>query len=382
MIRFRELRNQIKLELLQKKAELDLNWDPYIAAWLAYAFYNEGVKDSLVLSEIVQSLSTWSENEHVWEQKRNLGPLSMIIYLTEHVSEELIENLSSQVENIYPNNKFSILRDPEIVYFLALGVGKHKDKCGKTIKHLYDITEKQMSGPLKRRILYCAVLKELDTEVKPELKEPQDPSDLISLVWWAERYDDTLDRVKLWEQIDAVKDQLAFSASEAVEFQTILSVGELCLLYEAVNKEIVHPDPNILFNFYPIHPRVRQIAEKHFQNKSYVTAVQQAANVLNEFIQQKTGLINKSEVELVQSTMKNISNPSKLKIRFNEFLNEDSGKNEQSGLELIAEGVFKAFRNPKGHKPEDHPLVQIDAYEALDQLIVISYLMKRVENAK
>jgi hypothetical protein len=51
-------------------------------------------------------------------------------------------------------------------------------------------------------------------------------------------------------------------------------------------------------------------------------------------------------------------------------------------LALIAEGIFCAFRNPKGHKPEDHPLVNIDPYEALSRLIIIDYIWKRIEKAK
>ena len=58
------------------------------------------------------------------------------------------------------------------------------------------------------------------------------------------------------------------------------------------------------------------------------------------------------------------------------------GINEQEGLALITEGIFKAFRNPRGHKPEDHPLLEIGPYEALNQLIVIDYIWKRIESAK
>ena len=51
------------------------------------------------------------------------------------------------------------------------------------------------------------------------------------------------------------------------------------------------------------------------------------------------------------------------------------------GLACISEGIFKAFRNPKGHKPRDHPLIELDAYDALDQLITISFIMKQIDEA-
>src|SRR5690606_35433543 len=115
-----------------------------------------------------------------------------------------------------------------------------------------------------------------------------------------------------------------------------------------------------LFEYFPMHPRIRQVAGEHFRNGKYVVAVEQAAKVLNELIQQKSGVTDKSEAELVQATMKQIGNPADLRMRFNAALNEQSGKNEQAGLALICEGVFKAFRNPKGHKPEDDPLIQVE----------------------
>jgi uncharacterized protein (TIGR02391 family) len=86
--------------------------------------------------------------------------------------------------------------------------------------------------------------------------------------------------------------------------------------------------------------------------------------------------------ELVQATMKQINEPTKLKIKFNEFLHEEAGKNEQAGLALLCEGIFRAFRNPKGHKPEDHQSVQIEADEALYQLVIISYMMMRIEKSQ
>jgi hypothetical protein len=51
-------------------------------------------------------------------------------------------------------------------------------------------------------------------------------------------------------------------------------------------------------------------------------------------------------------------------------------------FKVIGEVIFKDSSNPKGHKPEDHPLLEMDPYEALDQLIVIDYLWRRIENAK
>jgi hypothetical protein len=80
--------------------------------------------------------------------------------------------------------------------------------------------------------------------------------------------------------------------------------------------------------------------------------------------------------------MKNIRDPARLLIKFNDHLDTDSGMNEQKGLALICEGIFSAFRNPKAHEPDEDELIKLDPYEALEQLIIIDYLMKRIERAK
>lgn len=54
---------------------------------------------------------------------------------------------------------------------------------------------------------------------------------------------------------------------------------------------------------------------------------------------------------------------------------------EQKGFSSLTMGIFQAFRNPKGHQPKDKNWVGIDAYEALDQLVVISLVMKRLQDA-
>jgi len=222
--------------------------------------------------------------------------------------------------------------------------------------------------------------KEIDLSV---LKENNSPEDIIALIWFHERYRGFHKKevISLWKSFENIKSTINFNTLDEAEGLINISNRSVSMLYEAVSKEIRGYDPNMLYDIYPLHKRVREISEKHFKKGTYVAAVDQATKVFNEFIQEKTGIKNKNEAELVQSTMKNIQLPERLKIKFNKFLDEDSGKNEQAGLALISEGVFKAFRNPKGHKPEDHPIVQLDAYEALDQLITISYLMKRIEKA-
>lgn len=50
-------------------------------------------------------------------------------------------------------------------------------------------------------------------------------------------------------------------------------------------------------------------------------------------------------------------------------------------VKLRFDDFFGAFRNPHGHKHEDHLLVQLEPCEASMQMIVISYLMEQIDMA-
>jgi len=277
------------------------------------------------------------------------------------------------------------LRDPEQVFLLALGLSVVKEeipsvKEAKT--RLIQVAKQQVSkGLLKRRMLYAAALREMGESVSASEQNPQDAGDMIALVWWSERYGDGMKKNEQWHRFASVKEMISLDANKASEAQRVLSVPELAMLYEAVCCEASQPHPMLLFDYFPLHRKIKAIAQDHFRNGKYVAAVFEACKKLNELIQEKSGVKDKNEVELVQATMKQINEPTKLKVKFNEFLHEEAGKNEQAGLALLCEGIFKAFRNPKGHKPEDHQSVQIEADEALYQLVIISYMMIRIEKS-
>ena len=206
--------------------------------------------------------------------------------------------------------------------------------------------------------------------------------DILTYLWLIERYRNVFseDILKYWVMFEKIYPYL--ETGEEGEDRFNISNRDLAFLYEAILREIKEPDPNMLFDLYPIHPEIKKVSAEHFKNRKYVSAVFEATKKLNKMIQEITGIKDKSEAELVQATMKQIGNPEKLVIIFNDFIHEESGKNEQAGLAYIAEGIFRAFRNPKGHEPEDHPSLEMSPYEALDQLITIDYIWRRIERAK
>lgn len=212
---------------------------------------------------------------------------------------------------------------------------------------------------------------ELNHRIKLPLNvSEQNFEDLVTIIWFSKRYNPmTVNITEYWKNLE---NQLLILELDSLPSRI------LAFLYEAITREIKSPDPNLLFDLYPFSKQLKEISESHFKNRKFVSAIFEATKKLNEIIQNKTGVKNKSEVDLVQSTM----NPRNPKLVFNSFINESSGKNEQAGLQQLLMGIFKAFRNPKGHKPEDHPMLELDPYEALAQLIIIDYMIKRIEKAQ
>ena len=391
MLNFHSYREELKQSIVRRKVALDLLAHPLDWAWLTYALSQDGIENNLLFSESLAGLLGWAFSESAWSQERSLAALGLCAHLmpNDDHRHSLITNILNKLDSLLAREvgKFSVLNDPEQVFCIILGAKANLSQSQrKTLQHIS--SRNSATGRLMRRVLCTAAVLELD-KLPPSWPALNDegaaPEDIISVLWLHERYKEKCSQgtEPLWKAFENIKETFTLEvASTEDENLTPLTNLAVAVLYEAVTRQSQKPDVDMLFDTYPLHPRVREIAETDFKNKSYVPAIEQATRVLNELIQQKTGICDKSEVELVRATMKSINEPAKLAIKFNDFLQEKSGRNEQLGLALIAEGVFIAFRNPKGHKPKDHPLIELDAYEALNQLVTISLLMKRIEEAE
>ena len=383
-IDFYRYREEVKRAILQQIARLDSEWDPFVASWLAYALSQDGFEANQPLLGLVKRLDFWASKNEAWAHRRNVGALSFLGYFLNKLRKDTGDFTDRVLEQIgrlekLKDHKFSPMNDPEQVFPMALLVNSLEEVSQSLKDFLKKTAQGGMQGTLKRQILYGAALRELGEEVSlpADTGGVTDPGDVIVLVWYWKRYGVVGDQEKWWSTFDSIKEMLSFDQDEVSEGTRVLSSSELALLYEALTIETANPDPNLLFDLYPLHPRVKEIAASLFKSGEYNNSVEEAAKALNAFIQSKTGS-TKTEAALVQSVMKSF--PPTLKL--NPYLDTDSGKNEQTGLSLITEGIFKAFRNPKAHSPKDAPQVQIDALGALDQLVIISYIFKRVEGAE
>lgn len=380
---FYRYREEVKKAILEQIARLDSGWDPFAASWLAYALSQDGFEANQPLLELIEGLALWADEDETWTARRNLGALCFLGYFLGKMDKDVPDFTTRVLKQIrrldgQESHKFSPVNDPEQVFPMALLVSS-LEKAPQSFKDfLREATRVRMQGTLKRQILYGAALRELG-EVVPlsaPVGDPSDPGDVIALVWCWERYGAPGERARWWGSFESIKDGLSFRQDEEREGVRILSISEVALLYEALARETASPDPDFLFEFYPLHPRVKEIARKPFREGNYIHAVFEATKAFEEWLKRITG-IDKTCRPLVQESLGGTSP----RVRFNR-LQSGSERDEQTGLQLIAEGVCAAFRNPKGHEPMDAPAVQIDAIEALDQLAVISYILKRIEQAE
>jgi len=385
-INFHQYRVDIRRALLATLQSLCNDWDPFVAAWICYALAVDGIENNQPLLELRERMRRWRLEEDVWKYRRNVGPIALVVWLFRDPDSDahLAAELSETVQRLSADDKFSPLRDGEQVFLLALGVHVGADEAANT--HLRNLAVQEMQrGPLRRRILYAAALRELGETVSCPTGEPEDDGDVIALAWWSERYGG--DKYAQWARFSTIQERITLDTEMPSEAQRVLTVAELAMLYEAVARETADPDPEMLFDSYPLHPRIREISERDFKQGNYFGAVFEAGKAFYDFLRAH-GDPRASEVQLVKEVLgEPDATGEKLRprIKLNPLdprsSDYTSQQNEQRGYSHIGVGIFLAFRHLKGHEPKDKHWVSIEAYEALDQLVTISAVMKRIEKA-
>ncbi|MEM4721014.1 MAG: TIGR02391 family protein [Candidatus Methanomethylicaceae archaeon] len=348
----------------------------YEASWLSYALSTEGKNNNHTFLQLLKRIEKWAKNCSV-TSSRDIGPLSLVGYLLpDGEGKAFSTKVSDILERIkrMPDTKWSPLNEPTLIFavslFAKLYASNIKDR-------LVDTITKSLHGPLWRRLLLQASLVELGVRTPSQpADKPVDERDIIILVWFAERYLPRLGKSSYWERFASIKDSLTTSEKDA-ESLRLLDAVELALLYEAINRQAEEPDPLVLFRNYPFEPEI-QAVEKLFANEQYGKAIEEASLKLKEVIERISGERGDDETALLDKTIR----PDNPILKFNDYLDQKSGKNEQSGLYNIAKGIFLAFRNPPAHIASGHPLIAMEAREALDKLIIINYLVRRVKQSK
>jgi len=380
-IDFYGARDSIQTEVLRRLESIDVSGQPFDGAWLLYGMSALGLKEENVFATTLNALGKWSATRAAGTRERDLAPLCLCHFLSQeagvktHTVQKVREILNGALKTL--GRKFNVLNDPDQLFFVSL---LNSVLDSKTKESLVEFAKKSATGRVSRKVLFRAALVELGNSIQQGeiegLDPGSDPDDVVSVLWIVKRYTPH-GVLALWQKVETLLPTFRLGAGPE---ECRLSNRTLALLGEAVSRETREPDPKMIFDLFPFDQEIRNIARDHFRQGKYVSAVFEATKKLNEFIQKASGS-QKSEAELVQSSMQFRGDKAPI-VQFNEYLKETSGKNEQNGLAMIAEGIFKAFRNPKGHKPEDHPFLGMKGCEALSQLIAIDYILKRVRNAK
>ena len=207
--------------------------------------------------------------------------------------------------------------------------------------------------------MFAAALKEVTgNQIPLPLSEPKDITDIIAVLWWAER-ENRPDKSQYWSQFAGSMDTILLYRADEFDTRHILSEWELALLFEALVQETANPDPNMLFDYYPLHPRIREIAEGNFKQGDPFGAVLEACKAFNDFLRSHV-TSKSSEVQLVREVLgEPDAKDEKLKPRISlnpldpSSSDYNSQQNEQRGYSHIGIGIFMAFRHPKGHEPKD-----------------------------
>lgn len=407
-IDFYEYRKDVARKLLSLANTLNIDEDPLEYAWIVYGLSNMDSECNLIL-EHINTLKRWMKSQEIRKEKKELPKeylpvISSYLYVLQRCSLRISQDdidlalalLSKELSKFNNSSailqRYSLFNIPEAVFLISVGLSKFVNPEIK--KNLRDIIVKLGEyGSSKRKTLYHAANFELSPEkgeIPLEIKEcvhsAESAEDIITLLWFLRRYDQMFinEQSEKWGLQSILWKRLA--KIEPLLDETLSNSGiTLALFYEVVLYETTLPNPHVLFDNYPLHPEVRRVSEGLYKKGEYLSAVFEAAKAFDRYVQKLTNAKDSKGKDLFgyalfDKTMnpgKNIGDKNPL-IKFNN-LKTATEFSEQSGIWHLALGVHLAFRNPKGHQPKT--TLNINAYEALDQLVVISYLFKRVEKA-
>jgi len=393
MLDYYALRTEVKATLLRQWQQIDIATDPLVWAWIAHALSTEGVANNLVLDQALDQGRRWLDSPDAWSGDSYVSGIGLLCATLARAKNEncdpIISKLVERVQKLHERglSKFSKLNDPDFVFGVAIGIGKHP--VAEVHAWLVQHCERNVqSGNWRRAVLFAASAHELGGRdpsftvdgTKLEVHE------IFPVLWGAERYSgflkDEETRRGIWEAFERVR--------EGVNLEAALGDGEtlypaspidVAMLYEALLCQTRQIDPVTLFDNIPWHPSIRQAAEGLFTKGEYVMAVFQASVVFIDSVKGRTHHpVNKSGKPLDGvDLMVHVFGSKSPVLKLND-LKTQADENEQRGLACIAEGIVSAVRNPKGHVPQGN--IALGPYEALEQLATISYLMRRLDAAQ
>ena len=163
-----------------------------------------------------------------------------------------------------------------------------------------------------------------------------------------------------------LKDELA-QAGWQIEPETLV-IGDPQRTLMPTEGEETRPGPTTLSG---LHPLIGEAAEALWVGGHRREAIQRAATAVLDAVRQQSGLDLDGK-----SLMARAFSPENPTIVVAD-LRTENGRNLQAGTHLIAMGAVAAIRNPVSHTLADH-----DEQQAREQLAVLSFVARRLDDAR
>lgn len=387
-------RSELKCSLLQSWQRLELDSYPLDWAWMLHALRVDHAIGVQQLAESVDRSLRWIEADVAWSLDGNLGAIGVLCRVLRQEDrpewEGIALRLVDKAQKLMPKSSgtFSRLNDPYIVYGLVVGA-EPKLPAGLRAQLDQHCRHNSRLGNWRRRVLFAAICAELGSASElPEIKSNNlSVDELPCVLWFAETFRERMPqgtRRSLWDMFASVKEQIVLDLADsdgARDQRYRASPIDVAMLYLAAVSATEAIDPVVLYRNFPLHPRVRQASESLFLNGEYASAAFEAAKVFVDEIKIKAGHPAGEQGRQLDGShlIQHVFGGKKPILKFT-ALRTPTEKDEHKGLVMIAGGIVAAIRNPKGHTPKDK--IAITAYEALEELVTISYMCKRVDAAR
>jgi uncharacterized protein (TIGR02391 family) len=239
----------------------------------------------------------------------------------------------------------------------------------------------------RRGLIFAAAAWELGEKLPPFVINGAElqAHEVFPALWIAERYSNLIEgeerRRGVWEAFERIKEGVNFDgAMNSGDLLYPASLIDVAMFYEALCSQTSQIDPATLFGNIPWHPEIRLSSENLFTKGEYVMAVFQAAVTFIDSVKKRSHHPTDAKGKPLDGVdLMVCAFGSKSPILKSNALRDQADENEQRGLSLIAQGIVSAVRNPKGHTPQVN--IILGPYEALEQLAIISHLMRRLDVA-
>lgn len=134
--------------------------------------------------------------------------------------------------------------------------------------------------------------------------------------------------------------------------------------------------PVILYEHLGLHSRLYEASRHLFENGHFAQATFEASKVLEQVLKERLAGNPRAAGQSGTSLVNLAFSEQQPLLRINR-LRTQTDKDEHNGIRFLLAGTLMAIRNPLAH--ED---IRLDPYEALEKLVLISLLVKRIETAE